>query len=227
MSIAAVTGLAAEAVIARGAGLRAAATGGHSVRMAAVIARLVAEGASGLVSFGICGGLDPALVSGSLLLPLAVRDVAGGRLAVDPAWHRAMAAALARDGIDAATGDLLGADAIVATPEQKRALHVLGAVAADLESHVVARTALAAGLPFLVLRAVADPAQRRVPPAALLGLNSAGHARLGAVLLSIVNHPNQLPYLLRIARETGVALRSLRRAAPVLGRIAAEGLPDR
>ncbi|MGO8920042.1 MAG: nucleoside phosphorylase [Stellaceae bacterium] len=225
MPLAAVTGLAAEATIARRAGMRAAAAGGDGVRTAAIIARLVAEGASGLLSFGICGGLDPALASGQLLLPLAVRDEAGGRLAVDRAWHRAVAAALAQAGIAVATGDVLGAAGIVATPERKRALRAGGAIACDLESHLVAEAAVAAGMPFLVLRAVADPARRRLPPAALVGLDAEGHAALGAVLLSIFRYPMQLPALLRIAHETSAALRALRRAAPVLACAAADGRP--
>lgn len=223
MSLAAVTGLAAEAAIARRVGLQAATAGGDSARRAAIVAQLVAAGASGLVSFGICGGLDPALASGRLLLPLAVRDEAGARLRVDRAWHQAMAAALAEAGITVATGDLLGARTLVATPERKRALNAGGAIAVDLESHLVAQAAVAAGLPFLVLRAVADPAARRLPPAALLGLDAEGHAALGAVLGSLWRRPTQLLALLQIARETKAALRALRRAAPVLSHAVAVG----
>lgn len=216
MPVAAVTGLAAEAAIARRAGLHAVASGGDRVRTLSLAEQLIAEGASGLVSFGICGGLDPALPSGSLLLPLTVRDEAGRRFAVDPAWHRAVAAALTGAGILASTGDLLGAAEIVATPEQKRAYCESNAVAADLESHLVAAAAAAAGLPFLALRAIADPAWRRLPPAALVGLGADGRPALGAVLVSLLRRPAQLPALVRIACETTAALRALRRAAPVL-----------
>lgn len=221
MPVAAVTGLAAEAVIAQRTGLRAVASGGDSARTRALAAELIAAGASGLLSFGICGGLDPALGSGRLVLPLAVRDEAGAQLAVDPVWHRAAAVALADAGLSAATGDLLGAAAIIATPQQKRLYHARGGVAADLESHLVGAAAAAAGLPFLALRAVADPAWRRLPPAALVGLGIDGRPALGEVLVSIVRHPGQLPALLRVARETRAALGALRRAAPVLGAVGA------
>jgi adenosylhomocysteine nucleosidase len=217
MPPAAVTGLAAEAKILRRMGWRVVAAGGDAVRTAAAITGLMAQGASGLVSFGIGGGLDPALASGSLVLPLAVRDEAGRRFPVDRAWHGAVAAALARAGVAASTGDVLGAEAIVATPDGKRALHGAGAVIADLESHRVARAAQTAGMPFLVLRAVADPAAHAVPPAARVGLDAEGHAALGPVLRSLLRDPLQLPALLRIAAETEAALRALRRAAPALG----------
>lgn len=223
MPLAAVTGLAAEAVIARRIGWRAVATGGDPARSMAAAVRLIAEGASGLVSFGICGGLDPVLASGSLLLPLAVRDESGARLPVDPVGHRGVAAALAQAGLTAATGDILGAAAIVATAERKRALHAAGAIAADLESHLVARAAVAAGVPFMVLRAVADPAAHGLPPAALVGLDAEGRAALGPVLASLLRHPAQLPALLRIAGETTAALRALRRVAAALRQAGLEG----
>jgi adenosylhomocysteine nucleosidase len=216
MRVAAVTGLAAEARIARRAGLAAAASGGDAARTRAVVARLIAEGATALVSFGICGGLDPALRPGCLLLPEAVRD-AGTRWAADRAWHARIAAALAARGIAVRHGDMLGADAIVASPERKAVLrHESGAVAADLESHHVARAAADRGLPFLVLRAVADPAERALPRAALIELDASGHPALAAVLLSLACHPAQLPSLLRVASDTRRALRALDRGAVTL-----------
>jgi adenosylhomocysteine nucleosidase len=217
MAAAAVTGLAAEARIARRAGLAAAASGGDAGCTAASIARLIADGASALVSFGICAGLDPALAPGALLLPQAVRDESGARLAVDAAWRGRVAAALSVLGIAVAAGDLLGADAIVATPARKAALFGAGgAFAADLESHLVARAAAQAKLPFLALRAVADPASRALPPAALIELDPQGRPALGAVLGSLARRPGQLPALLRVAGDTRRALAALRRAAPVL-----------
>jgi adenosylhomocysteine nucleosidase len=217
MRVAAVTGLAAEARIARRAGLAAAASGGDAARTRAVIARLVADGATALVSFGICGGLDPALQPGCLLLPEGVRDEAGKRWAADRAWHAHIAAALATRGIGARQGDMLGADAIVASPERKAVLRrESGAIAADLESHHVARAAVESGLPFLVLRAVADPAERALPPAALIELDASGRPALAAVLLSLARHPAQLPSLLRVASDTRRALRALDRGAVAL-----------
>jgi adenosylhomocysteine nucleosidase len=217
MAAAAVTGLAAEARIARRAGLAAAASGGRAARTRAVIAQLIADGATALVSFGICGGLDPALPPGCLLLPAAVRDEAGQRWVVDRPWHARIAATLAARGIAARQGDLLGADAIAASPERKAALRrESGAIAADLESHHVARAAAESGLPFLVLRAIADPAERALPPAALIELGASGRPALAAVLLSLARHPAQLPALLRVASDTRQALRALDRGAVAL-----------
>jgi hopanoid-associated phosphorylase len=218
MPFAAVTGLAAEARIARRVGLRTAATGGDAERTRATAARLLAEGASGLLSFGICGGLDPALAAGALILPRAVGSETGERHLADPAMHRALAAALDASGHAPATGDILGMSAIADSVERKMVLfRRSGAVAVDNESHLVAAAAAAAGIPFLVLRAVADPAVRGLPPAALVGLDPEGRPALGPVLRSLLARPGQLPALLRAALDARHALQALRRSAGALG----------
>ncbi|HWG80383.1 MAG TPA: nucleoside phosphorylase [Stellaceae bacterium] len=217
MRIAAVTGLAAEARIAGRAGLIAAAAGGDAAHTMAAAERLIAEGADALVSFGICGGLEPTLMPGSLVLAGSVRDETGRRSGVDAAWHRRVAATLAARSIAAVTGDLLGVAAIVATPERKAALHrATGAVAADLETHIAAAAAAKAGLPFLALRAIADPAWRALPPAALVELDASGRPALAAVLRSVLRKPGQIPALLRVALDARAALGMLEQAAGAL-----------
>jgi adenosylhomocysteine nucleosidase len=216
MTVAAITGLAAEARIARAIGLRAVAAGGDAARTRAAIERLIGDGATGLVSFGICGGLDPAVASGTVLLPQAVRTASGKRYAVNTAWRAALAGALRLAGVVAVSSDIVGVSAIVDTPVRKAALFGDSGAAADLESHLVAEFAHAAGLPFIVLRAVADGAQRGLPPAALVGLNAAGGAALGPVLMSLARRPGQLPALALAALDTRRALATLRRAAHAL-----------
>jgi hopanoid-associated phosphorylase len=214
---AAVTGLAAEARIARRIGWRAIATGGDVERTRRAVAQFIAEGARALISFGICGGIDPALGPGALLLPPAVSAEDGRRHRVDAALRGRLASALGRAGVAAAGGDMLGAARAADTPLRKAELHRRsGAIAVDLESHLVAEAAVAAGIPFAVLRAVADPAERALPPAALIGLNAAGHPALGRILLSLAGQPAQLPALLQLARDTRRALAALSRAAAAL-----------
>lgn len=180
MPVVAVSGLAAEARIARRAGLRTVAAGGDARLTHARLQQLVGEGVTGLVSFGISGGLDPAQACGSLLLPAAVVSETGERHAVDGDWHATLLAALAAAGRSSSTGDTLGAAAIAASASAKAALfRATGAVAVDLESHLVARAAQAASVPFIVLRVIADfgnarsaasgasPARRRRPTGAL------------------------------------------------------------
>jgi len=218
MPIAAVTGLAAEARIARRIGWRAVAAGGDAERTRRAMAQLVGDGARALVSFGICGGLDPALSPGALILPQVVTSEDGRRRRVDAALRSVLAAVLGRARVVALDGDVLGAARAADTPSLKAALHrQSGAIAVDLESHLVADAAAAAGLPFAVLRAVADPAERALPPAALIGLKATGRPALGRILWSLARQPAQLPALLQLGRDTRRALATLGRAAEALG----------
>jgi adenosylhomocysteine nucleosidase len=210
MAIAAITGLAAEARIARRHGLDAVATGGIEAQVLEAAERLIAEGADALLSFGIAGALAPDLVPGSLLLPRAVIAEDGSRLAVDEARRARAEAALVAAGLGAVSGDVLGASAPAASSARKEALHAAtGAIAIDLESHLVARAASRAGKPFLVLRAIADPASRALPEAALIGLDASGRPALNRVLLSVLRNPRQIPALLRLAGDTRRALLAL------------------
>jgi adenosylhomocysteine nucleosidase len=218
MPVAAVTGLAAEARIACRVGLRGVAGGGDPDRAVAVIKRFIGDGATGLISFGICGGLDPTLASGALIVPRAVRTENQERHPVAGRWHRALVDALGVAGISPATGDLLGATSIVDTPARKAALFAAtGAIGVDLESHLVALAAGKAGLPFVAVRVVADPAGCRLPPAVLVGLDHEGRPALGAVLASLARQPSQIASLIRVGIDTRRALAALRRTAHVVG----------
>ena len=137
--------------------LPVACAGADAVRAAALASGLIDRGVGGLVSFGLAGGLDPALAPGTLLLPEVVLLPDGRALPVDGAWRRRAAALLPQAGSAA----LVGSDRAVASVAGKAALRASsGAGAVDMESHAVAAAAVAAGLPFLVIRAIADPAGR-------------------------------------------------------------------
>ena len=208
--IAAITGMEAEARLARDAGLVAMASGGVAAQTLAFAEAAIKDGAAALVSFGIAGALAPHLASGTLLLPRAVIAEDGTQYAVDEAWRAQVEAASRAAALPLETGDIFGAEAAIAAAEQKAALHrKTGAVAVDLESHLVARVAAKTGTPFLVLRAIADPATRTLPPAALDGLGADGKPALGRVLLSVARSPLQIAALIRLAGDTRRALSAL------------------
>jgi adenosylhomocysteine nucleosidase len=200
-SLGVVVGLATEARIARRAGWRVAIGGGTAAGATAAAIALIEQGCTGLISFGLAGGLDPALRPGALVVPSAV--IAGEvRHATDAALSHILG------GMTPHT--VAGADAIVAGIAAKRALRKLtGAAAVDLESGAVARTATTRGLPFAVLRAICDPADCALPPAALLALDAGGEVSAWRVLASLAAHPAQIPALFALARDAAAAKRSL------------------
>jgi adenosylhomocysteine nucleosidase len=214
MAVIAVTGLRAEADIVRKAGLPVVCAGGNPAHTTAALGQAIGGLVpSGLISFGIAGGLAPGLVPGTLVLASAVVAADGTRRPVDAAWR-----ARVQGRLGALDGDVFGGSAIVAAAAQKAALHArTGAVAVDLESAVVAEAASRAGLPFLVMRAIADPAERDLPPAASARLKPDGRLDLRAVFGSVLMEPGQIAALIRLAHDTRNALRALGRAMSAAG----------
>ena len=202
-SVGVLVGLAAEARLAAPLGCRVAVGGGTAGGAEDAVRRLLAEGVTGLVSFGLAGGLDPALPAGTLLVPRTLLLDGHGAMQAD--------AALCAWLGGATQGSILAGTAVVAGVEAKRALHVrTGAVAVDLESGAVARAAARHGIGFAVLRAVCDPAERDLPPAALAALDRTGAIGGLRVLGSVLRAPAQVPALLRLARDADAARRALR-----------------
>ena len=200
------SGLAAEARIARAAGFPVIVGAGDPHRTAALVEGAVRQ-AKCLVSFGVAGGLAPHLRPGDVILST---DVIGDdrRWRPNRAFHDEMARLAPLIG--AVAGPVLGSRDILGTEEDKtRAWRDTGALAVDLESAIVARTAEAAGLPFLVLRTVADPAARELPPAALIPLWKNGTPALHRVFSEVLQRPWQIRALFGLARETRQALTAL------------------
>lgn len=204
-----VVGMRAEARLLAGTGLPVAIGGGAPAGATVAAERLIAEGAPGLISLGLAGGLDPALPPGTCVIPGAV---------VEHGRHFAVDAALARwlGGVTAPV--LAAAVTAVGSPGAKAALFAAtGAAAVDLESGAVAAVAARHGIPFAALRIICDPAWRGLPPAALAGLDSSGGIVLLPLIASLLRRPMQLPALFRLAGDARTARTALAAAVKRLG----------
>ncbi len=180
----------------------------------------MAGGATGLLSFGLAGGLDPALrpgmvivpervvVGGGLLFPLPLRE--GVNIPTDPALNQRLGGATPHA--------ILGGEAIAASAAEKHRLwQTTGAAAIDLESGAVARAAAGHGLPFAVLRVICDPAGRDLPPAALTALDGRGAIGLLRVIGSLIARPGQFPGLMQLAADAAAARRALAERVAAIG----------
>jgi len=207
-----ITGLTAEARLAAPLGYARAGGGTpHGATLAAEY--LVTKGATALISFGVAGGLNPALPPGTIVIPS--RIVTPDRThATDPA-------------LTACLGGprhiLYAGPDIVVTLAEKAHLHAeTDADAIDLESGAVAAVAGRHNLPFAAIRAILDPASESLPPAALAALDAAGTIGISRVLASILRDPGQLPNLVRLTRYAAMARAALRRHVVSLGQIRSE-----
>lgn len=195
-----VVGFAAEAALLPADVPRLIAAA-NPTRLAAALATMPRPDA--ILSLGIAGGLDPALRPGALVV---ARDViAEARWPAHEGWSAAIAAACG-----ATRADIAGSDRVIATAAEKAALRATtGAAAVDMESAVVARMFAPMGVPFAVLRAVADTADEALPPAAADGLDEAGNPAPWRVLRALLRRPQDLPGVIRLARRSRTALAAL------------------
>lgn len=207
-------GLQSEARCLSGSGYKVALSGARLDGAWRAAQELVAGGATHLMSFGLAGGLDPALAPGTLLLPSRLLMPDDGAVSVDAAWH---ARALTLLGPQRpVTSAMVGTDTAIATAAAKAALFArTGASAVDMESHVLAQAA--PDLPLLILRVVADGAHDALPPAALVGIRPDGSTDLLAVLRSVLRQPGQIPALIRLGKAAAKAEATLRAAVRLGG----------
>ena len=124
--VVAVTCLALEAGIARGPGVSVICNQSSGLR--AALGAAIARGASGIISFGIAGGLAPGLSAGDWVVASGVRrgkDV----IATDRAWAQQLLEMLP----NAVHANVVGADAVVPGPVEKFQLYdETGAAAVDM-----------------------------------------------------------------------------------------------
>ena len=212
-----IVGLASEARVLRGCqSVSVGCSGANAERARTLAASLLDAGCGALVSFGLAGGLDPALASGTLCLPQAVLTPAGIRIPIDANWRARLLACIGR--ADHRAPLLIGRDEPVGSPAEKQALFARsGAAAIDMESHAVAEVARERGVPFLVIRAVADPAERRLP--LWLGgvIGADGRPMTRALLAGLARNPADLAALIRLAGDARRGLAGLRRVAAGAG----------
>ncbi len=80
-----------------------------------------------------------------------------------------------------------------------------------MESHGAARAAKRAGVPFLAIRAIADPAHRALPKSALGAVAPDGSTKVVSTLMKAAAAPWEFPALLQLGFDSDRALIALGR----------------
>jgi hopanoid-associated phosphorylase len=206
-------GMAFEARIAKGAGVRAV----YGQKRDAYIRKLdqlARAGARGIISFGVAGGLSPSLKSGDVVVASSV-ITSTRQFDTDPRWSQSLRNALPH----AVTGrPVFASDSTVMTVLEKVALWKgTWSVAVDMESGAAAEVAEKNGLPFAVLRVILDPAHRSIPLSATVGARQDGTTDGLAVLRSLTKRPRDIPQIVRLADDARKANKSLLSCRKALG----------
>jgi adenosylhomocysteine nucleosidase len=214
-----VMGLQAEAGCLRHPlddGMLTYVSGGSASRAQLGAEELRAHGVDGLVSFGLAIGLAPVLRPGDLVVADSVVLPSGSAIATDSAWRAALLRRLLGAGLKPRVARIAGNDEpLTSASAKRRAFQTTFAAALDTESHAVAEVAAAAGLPLLVVRAVAEPAESLRPAIAFAATTVAGATRRLAVLARIASRPWEIGEVLRFSKDRRLALDALRRVAAV------------
>jgi adenosylhomocysteine nucleosidase len=125
---------------------------------------------------------------------------------------------------NAISGTILGVSAPIFRPHDKRVLYVnTGAIAVDMESHIVAAVGAAHGLPVAAMRVITDPAERALPASAVAAMRPDGTTNIAAMIRSVLMRPRELPALFQTALDAFAARATLLRGRHLLDPIFLHG----
>ncbi|MGE0606313.1 MAG: hypothetical protein AB7O62_04235 [Pirellulales bacterium] len=152
-----------------------------------------------IVSTGFCGGLQPQVRRGDIVMANSVADLQGRRLAIDLKMSSEALAGLR--GVH--VGKMLTVDRVIRTPAEKRELGELHqALAVDMETSAVAEVCAREHVRFLAIRVVSDAMQDELPPDLDRLIQQPTTARrLGAALGAIVNRPSSVKDMLKLKED--------------------------
>jgi adenosylhomocysteine nucleosidase len=179
---------------------------------------LLGKGATALVTWGSAGGLDPALLAGSLVLPEKILLPSQTVFAVDVAWHRRLSGCLS-EHLKLHTGPLFQSPTILTNPLDKDNLfRQHNAIAVDMESAAVATVAQQEKVPFIAIRSVTDTADMIIPVSALEATDEHGRLRIWRLFKSLARNPEEFPLMFRLGRNFYAALNTMASVRRIAGK---------
>jgi len=182
--------------------------GPEAAQAAAV--RLVEYGAEALLSWGCAGALSKKIYPGELLLPHTILTEDGQALHTHKIWQKSLVDHLPGT-LKWHEGMLVESSNMVSGPKKKQELAChFNAIAVDMESAAIGRVAKQAGIPFMVIRAVADTADEELPPCIAETMDNKGHLQIRRLLPAFVRQPRLWPQLIRLGCHFHTAIRTLK-----------------
>ena len=195
-------------------------TGPKNAQLAAEL--LVANGATQLISWGCAAALSTTLKPGDLTLADTLIDTEGGsdeKFCVTAGWH-SYTKDLLSSSVTVHSGCLAESEKIVSLSEDKKQMRLkTDAIVLDMESIAIAKVAGKNNLPFLSIRAIADPVIMDLPKSVTYALNIEGEIVLSKLLFHLVCHPAELPGLIKLGLYFNAAKKTLKLVAKHLNTI--------
>ena len=192
-------------------------TGKNNAARAAQL--LIDKGAGRLVSWGCAAGISAAIKPGDLILASRCITADQTILISENEWNNKVQS-LFSAGQRENNFQITESSTVISTREGKVDLaRRSGADAVDMESVAVASIAKANRIPFLIIRAIADPLQMDLPKAVSHALNGQGEISHFKLMAYLLMHPFELPGLIRLGFYFNDAKKTLKRVAGQLDAI--------
>lgn len=180
---------------------------------------LLNQGAERLASWGCAAALAPNLKPGDLVIAKQLIDADLQPIDIQSAWLQQTVNLLKQYTV-VFSDRLTESRSIVADSKDKAKIHQQSqAIALDMESIAIAKTAVQAGKPFMAIRAVADPANMDLPSAISYAMNDEGVVIITKLLLFLLVHPQELPGLIKLGLHFNAAKNKLKLIAQHLDTI--------
>jgi adenosylhomocysteine nucleosidase len=196
--------------------------GGENASTSAKI--LVKEGVTSLVSWGCAAALDASLRPGDLVLAdsFVDADLVGFTLN-NVGWIDRVKDGFSKQArMTIRTGKMAESKNIVASSLDKAKIaDTTGAIALDMESTAIARVSQLNDLPFLAVRAIADPLDMNLPKAISYALSNKGEVILSKLLMFLLLHPTEMSGLVKLGMHFYAARNTLKIVAKQLQYITA------
>jgi adenosylhomocysteine nucleosidase len=176
-----------------------AGMGAKQAQVAAEV--LIGENASALLSWGSAGALHAKLSPGNLIVPKIVIYPHKGIFSTDDGWHNRLLTRLANQ-LEVFTDPL--AQSLSALKSREEKLDFIKqnqALAVDMESASVAEAAVKASLPFMAIRAIADPLEQNIPASVLRAIDESGRFRPFHLLGNLARRPADFLILNQLRRN--------------------------
>jgi hopanoid-associated phosphorylase len=216
MSVLVVTGVAREARSASGAGIETICSGGSPANLRRLLMKEAYSNITAVISFGIAGGLNPALIPGHVIAADAVVSQVH-RWPTNPDITDAMVSELQAAGLSVLRASIVGVDEALLDPQAKAiSRQRTGGAIVDMESHIAAEYAAERKLPFAALRVVCDPSERSLPPLVNQALTPEGQIDYKGVFSSLMRQPGQVSDLFRLMFDSQTAFGALEEAGKAM-----------
>ena len=176
---------------------------------------LIEKGADRLISWGCAAALKTGLHPGDLIVPetlYAEEDEQFSQLNISSLWFQQVLEHLS--SLKPYTGSLAESSTVVASASAKKLIHKLTrAIALDMESIAVAKTAKENNKDILVIRCIADPVDQDLPQAVCYAMSPQGDIVLIKLLWFLLTHPKELPGLIKLGLNFNAAKNKLKLVA--------------